>query len=62
MAENQRRGHQSAGDSNVAGTEQMTARDGAWLGLFIKVAINGAPVEAMVDTGSSHSFYGPENL
>ena len=54
MAENQRRGHQSAGDT--AGSEQMRARDGAWLGLFIQMTINGASVEAMVDTGSSHSF------
>ena len=56
MARNQRGEQWSAGASNVAESEQRTVLDGTWHGLFIKATVNGARVEALVDTGSTHSF------
>ena len=44
------------GRSGSAQGERLAVHNDRWVGLFAKVVIDGTSVEAMVDTGSSHTF------
>ena len=44
------------GRSGSAQGERLVVHNDRWVGLFAKVVIDGTSVEAMIDTGSSHTF------